>query len=303
MFRFASTLVAFLVLPLVALAQAPPFLPRQCEADAVRAARQGMPDAQVIAISTIALSLPVGPISLSIGFSTTDGRSGLWAYSLYSPSQDTSTIVPMTRLLSCSDVTSLVPGGLDGGEFELESVVPIPANYLQGQALITALETNSTYRAYRQTFPDSIPRIVSLSTSPDEFGPYPAGTPFWALFFVGETTPENMTCFVHATDGVVECLAAPDNVNDDKIHSAAPRVTVAPNPTSDAAMISIPDACLGQRVDVVVIDATGRHVSSFSTIASVPALLLPTQQLASGAYTVSLSSRNGMARTILSVIR
>jgi hypothetical protein len=303
MYRIVSYLVTVAFLPLLAAAQAPPFLPRQCEADALRSVREGMPDAQVIAISTISISLPLGPVTISVAFSPVDGRSGLWAYSLYSPSKDSTRLVPMTRILTCSDMSSLIPGDVGGGGFDLESTAPIPPGYLQGQALITALETNDTYKAYRRAFPDSVPTVVSLSTAPEAVGLYPAGTPFWVLFFTGETAPENMTCFVHALDGVVECFSAPDYVHEQAVAGTSSTVAVAPNPAYDNAMLTVPQSWTGRRVDVLIIDAAGRQVASFSTIATVPALLLPIQHLSTGTYTVQLSSRNEHARAIMSVIR
>jgi hypothetical protein len=307
---YIASLALFTLLPVLAAAQSltPPYLPRQCEADALRIARDSMPDARVISIATFAASIPIGPVEVSIGFSPRDGRSGLWIYLLYSESLDSLKVVPMTRLFSCSDVSALLPFDLNDVSPELESTAPIPANYLQGQDLINRLASNSTFAAYRVAFPDSIPSFAALTIvpeipeNPDEPSPFPPGSPVWFIVFTGATGPENMTCAVHAIDGTVECFGAPSSVNE-AAHAGTPSVGVMPNPATDRAMIMLPDQWMGKRVDVVVVDATGRQVSSFSTIAAVPTLLLPTHHLSNGAYSISLTSGNEVARTMLSVVR
>lgn len=281
--------------------QPPAFLPRDCQSAAVSQVASTLPNASVVAIATVAVQIPFGGTSLSIGIDLTNGRSEMWAYSLYSPQLDSSVLIPMVRLFTCSDLRTLFPGELPAPD-ELDATTPLPATYLQGTDLISALNGNSTYAQYRASFPDSIPAAVVLANTPEEVGTYPAGTPFWILLFAGETAAENMTCLVHATDGFVECIRIPvSTVNE--ITGTSLQVTVAPNPASDVALVSIPTEWSGRRVDLVVVDAAGREVSSYSVVASAPQLLLPVQKLVSGSYSIRVQSRNEVLRAPFHVVR
>lgn len=297
--RIPAFLVAALAATSVASAQLqpPPFLPRDCE----NAARQSttladVPDAVLNGIVTIGADVPIGQLSVTVGMSMADGRSEAWGYTFYSAEADTTVLVSMIRLaLQCTAVPiPYTPSP------NLLGTVPVPPNYLQGAGLITALESNALYRDYHTAYPDSVPNVVALSSARETNSVVTADVHYWYFLF-NRPSQSSMTCYTHATDGTTTCFdGIPSSVAS---ADAVPGTGIAPNPAHTSALLGLPTAWSGRRVDIVVVDAVGNEVHSLSVVATVPSVLLPLQSLAAGSYTVRMASRGDVVALPLTVVR
>lgn len=263
----------------------PEYLPGDCRQSAISAAKQKAPDAELIAVLTAKIAVPFGGNDITVSFNLENGRSEAWIYVFRSAAGDSTIFLPVIRIPIIQTCTPL--------DFGLPSIPvgdlgnsPVGQNPLQGTAVINALKTVPKYNAYRTTYPDSLPNVVSLGTSVADLPAFPAGTPYWFFLFLGQTPSQNMTCFVHAESGLADCIGADINsVADDAV---ARGVTLAPNPVHDVAYVTLPSGWTDRRVDVIIADVLGNVHHTFATRPDVPGLIIPVHDLPSGHYTMRL---------------
>lgn len=264
------------------------YLPKDCQASAMTAAKKIAADVELIGIATFKASVPVATTTIDVGMNLTDGKSAAWAYLFHSASQDTILISPFIRLLgSCTAIdlpAGTTPGGIGPGDLGLN---PLPTTYLQGTALLTALGKDGDYDTYHKANPDSLPQFTVLSTAVDAVFDFPAGTPFWTISWqgAGQQGEGGLTCFVHAETGQTMCVGLPTSVQEELF---AAGVTVMPNPVHDVMTVSIPMEWTGRSVNMDIVDQVGTVVSSATFTASAPMLIASTSTLANGSYIIRL---------------
>jgi len=264
------------------------YLPKDCQASALTAAKKIAADAELIGIATFKASIPVATTTIDVGMNLTDGKSSAWAYLFHSASKDTILISPFIRLLgSCTAIdipAGTAPGDFGPGDLGLGQ---LPATYLQGTALLTALGKDGDYDAYHKANPDSLPQFTVLSTAVDAIFDFPAGTPFWTISWqgAGQQGEGGLTCFVHAETGQTICIGLPTSVQEELFTAG---VTVMPNPVRDVMTVSIPLEWTGRSVTMDIVDQVGTVVSTSTFTASAPMLIASTSTLASGPYIIRL---------------
>lgn len=294
--RLSTLLLAIVVMSTAAVAQTtlPEWVPGDCRAAALTSAKSKAADAVLVAVITANVTLPVLGTEVQVSFNLQNGKSEAWIYVYRSAIGDSSILIPVIQipfLRTCSPLDLPLPSVPIG---ELGST-PVVASPLEGSALITALQTDERYKTYRSSFPDSLPSIVTLATAVADVPGFPAGTPYWVVFFTGGTAATNMTCFVHATTGLANCLGV--DVNSVADNAASLGISVAPNPVRDVAYVTLPEAWTHQRVDIEIVDMLGNTRKTLSTVASIPGLILPIDDLPLGAYTLRLTG-NGVSVSV-----
>lgn len=297
----ASLVVTFCVTSSMVMSQlVSPYLPKDCQASATTAATQVAPDAMLVAIATFSAKVPVATATIEVGMNLTDGKSAAWAYVFHSAAKDTFIISPFIRLFgSCAPISlpaGSLPGGVGPGDVGLKEV---PANYLQGTALLTALGKDGDYAAYHTAHPDSLPSFSVMSSSVDSVLDFPAGTPFWTLIWQGSG---GLTCFVHAETGQTICSAIPitTSVTEQLLSNT---VVISPNPAHDVAAISVPLDWVGRSVEIDVIDAMGSTVNASSVASATPVMVMGTTTLTNGSYMIRLRTQNTVVLQRLVIVK
>lgn len=270
------------------------FLPSECRSGALTTpATAGWTDARLVGIATIGLDVPLGigqPVDL--GFQTSDGKARLWAYLVYSPSRDSMKAVPYVRIFgTCVDPSTLTQLPTDDISFEGVGTMEIPASPLEGSQLITRLIADNNYAQFSANHPDSMPFVVALTVSEEDFGEFAAGTPYWVLTWLPTDDGTAMTCLVHATTGETFCFLETTNSVDESAEEA--NVVLAPNPVGDLAVITVPQTWLGSSVHVDIVDVTGTLLQrmSYDQLSST-SLVINSSQLSRGVYTARLHTGN-----------
>lgn len=288
-----------------------PFAPRDCIASARSAAGGSAANPRLVAIASIGTNFPVDSVrTIDLSMSLRDGRSRLWAYFFITGANDSIVVVPMVRLLFlCQDPRSL----LGGGEIEIpiENIVatPLPASYIEGAGLVSRLNSNADFQQFRTAYPDSVPSLVALSTSPVEAFGFPAQTPFWLLTWESgdspgggtDTTALPFVCLVHATTGETICgvdiFTSVQEVNDGV-------VMLAPNPAVDNTVITIPASWVGSVISVDAVSPSGQVVTLMSNVrVASPVLSVSTSDLATGAYMLRVHTDRENVLLPLRVVR
>jgi len=197
------------------------------------------------------------------GMDLTEGKAALWIYVVGNAAGDSAMAVPFVRVMgACSDQL-FPPGMFDDVASNADASSNLPATFIEGSALITALSGNSRYQEFRQAHPDSLPTATAISIIEEPAPNAPAGSPVWALVFqgMGEIDPMDpstlpFTCIVHAENGSVFCFSGDDasSVADEARERG---FALAPNPAADEAALIVPSAWVGRDVDVDLVDMTG----------------------------------------------
>lgn len=286
-----SLLAFLLVAPPTAFSQlVAPYLPKDCQASATTAATKIAADAQMIGVATFKASVPIATTTIDVGMNLTNGKSSAWAYLFHSASKDTILLSPFIRLLgSCTAIdlpAGSIPGGFGPGDLGLN---PVPANYLQGTALLAALAKDGDYDTYHKANPDSMPQFTVLSSAVTAVLDFPAGTPFWTISWQGsgQQGEGGLTCFVHAESGQTICVGLPTSVQEELFTAG---VTVMPNPVHDVMTVSLPLEWTGHTVSMEIVDQVGSVVSASSFNAAAPMLITSTSTLSNGSYIIRLRS-------------
>lgn len=271
-----------------------PYAPKDCFSAARNAA--GGAGANARLVSLISIGIPVGvdstapPIDLSMN--PADGKARLWVYAFVTGPTDSVVTVPMVRILiACQDARTLLGGG-EEPDIPVDGIgnVPLPANYIEGANLASRLNGNANYQQFRTAYPDTTPSFVVLTTSPEEAFGFPAQTPFWLINWApfdvggpnGNPTGDPFVCLVHATTGETICgteiFTSVEEVEDGV-------AMLAPNPSIDQTMISLPPTWVGSIVRIDAISASG-EITTLQTATQVasPVITVSTSSLAAGAY-------------------
>lgn len=227
-------------------------------------------------------------------FDLESGRSSVWGYVFYSPSKEEffSLIVVRFIIYQAIELGSLpFPVPLDGvGELNTA------ATYADSDEMIVRLESDTAYRQYRSDLPDASPAFLSLSQlletdSLELPNGFPVGQGTWTVMFQGGGD-STMTCFVASETGEAFCRRIyglpTSGVHDPADHdaqTAAPALTVTPNPAGGDVTISISGKTerelAGSRLLLyngagqVALDLTGSLVANGYAQARFPASLLP----------------------------
>ncbi len=308
--RNCIALLVALFLPLVAYAQLGavlvPFAPKDCFNDAKNIVGAGN-NPRLVALVNPGLTVPIGTDNVSIGLSTKDGKARAWFYVFISGPQDTIASVAMVRAVAfCQDPSALVGGAFDPPEADDFPTIPLPANFVEGQALATALNGNAEFKKFSSAHPDSMPGVSVLTTSPEAGLGFPANTPFWVLNWTDLANPnpggqEPFICLVHATTGQTLCgqeiTLSVSELND-------PSVFLAPNPVRDNALFNLPIAWIGRPVDIDAVSTSGSIIPLMQIgNMSSPAVAINASQLGSGAYMLRARSGNSQVLLPMTVLR
>jgi len=264
------------------------FQPNQCVTSA-RASIEGASDGQVVAILAVGATIELGPAPLNIGMDLTDGTSPLWVYLVYSQSLDTVAVVPFIRVLGSCTAPPLGDVAPDFGDTEGLRLVSVPANFVQGAALITALDANGDYATWKAAHPDSTPTITMLATTDEDALGFPAGTPFWALNWIGnEPDALPFICLVHATTAQTICFGEDIVSVDDQGKDGL--FAMAPNPASDDLVISLPAQWINRSVSVDAVNVTGQRISLRERAPTTgPQIFVSTHALNTGTWMVRIT--------------
>ncbi len=285
---FATLLVAAFMWTAASAQLFTGYQPQQCLTSA-KASIEGASDGEVIAILSVGTTIELGPAPLNIGMDLANGTSPLWLYLVYSQSLDTVAVVPFIRVLGSCTAPPLGDVAPDFGDTEGLRLVPVPANFVQGAALITALDANGDYAAWKAAHPDSTPTITMLATSDEEAFGFPAGTPFWVMNWISnEPDALPFICLVHATTSQTICFGEEIVSVDDQGKDGL--FAMAPNPASDDLVISLPASWLNRPVSVEAVNVTGQRVvlRDLSPTAG-PQVFVSTHTLNTGTWMVRIT--------------
>ncbi|MBK9184303.1 MAG: hypothetical protein IPM83_14615 [Ignavibacteria bacterium] len=283
-----------------------PFAPKDCLNEAKAAVGGTANNPRLVALMNAGVTVPLGTDIIDIGMDASTGKARLWYYVFIASAQDTVAAVPMVRLLvSCQDPTSLAGGGAPEVPIDGVSTIPLPATYVEGAALATALGGNSEYQRFRTAHPDSQPGVTVLTTSTEDALGFPAGTPFWVLNWADVTggggVEQPFVCLVHSVTGQTLCgeqiIATVSEVND-------PSVFIAPNPVRDNALVNLPTSWIGRSVVIEAVSTSGAMIelSSISALTS-PVTTITSSMLSTGAYTLRARTSTEYVVLPMAVIR
>lgn len=297
-FRPVILAVAMLVLTMTASAQfaIPTYAPKDCFATAAKAIT-GATDGKVVAILGVGVDVPLGTTPVNIGMNSKDGKATMWLYIVRSVEKDTVALVPLIRLLgSCSPPPVQLP--TDQFDATDAPVAGLPADFTQGQALVTALATSPKFTRFRTAYPDSNASLAVIATAEAGSGgaAIADGNVFWLLSWNSQDSasvdttgnPPNvgLTCIHNVTTGETFCFDSTDvtSVADEAL---AQGFAVAPNPSFEMAALTIPASWVGSHVSIDAVDMTG-HVYGMGTSLRLDGIALPMNVtgLPSGMYTL-----------------
>ena len=244
----------------------PSYQPSVC-ATSAKNAISGASDGQVVAVAAVGVEVDLQVATVFVGMNLTDGKSSLWLYLVHSASLDTAVWVPLIRPLgSCTPPPVELP--LDNLDVMQIGTSPIPANAIEGAAVVNAVKMNSEYQAFNTAHPDSVQFLSVLAVSTEEVLTFPIGTPFWILTWTNvqnPTTPFN--CVVHAINGQTICFGGDVSSVDDENGSTITQVW--PNPASDVATIKVPSSAAGQPLSIEAYSPTGERIVLLSDVFAI----------------------------------
>ena len=274
------------------------FLPKDCQSAAQGSANSTAAGSILVAIINGAYETTLGADTINTCMRLSDGKAIAWIYTFYQPNGDSVFFKPFAKIFVCIDAASFLPAGsIPAPPLGREAV---PSAYIQGDALITALNKDGDYTAYHAAYPQHNPDGTALTVSREPVLDYPAGTPFWFLTWSPSPGNSGMTCFVHALSSETICVRV-TSVADDAV---AAGFSVAPNPAFDQATLMIPMSWMGSTATIEAIDATGSLVVLRSDVLlTSPALNLSLSSLPSGMYTVRIRNERQAIVIPMSVVR
>jgi hypothetical protein len=257
----------------------------------------------VIAIACAGFKLPVLGNEFYLGINMDDGKAVAWVYLVYSASKDTVVGVWYIRAAgTCTQPPFKDPGdALDPADF---SRAPVPSSFLEGSQLVGKVKDNSIYNAFHTAYPDSVPTLVILSSSDEEVFGFPVGSPFWTFLWVspGTGTDIPLTCVVHAITGETICFDDEIlSVNGSEAQEAG--FSVYPNPASSTVLLNMPPTLLGSHVRVEAVDMAGRRLVLTDGAATSVPLMLNTDMLSSGIWSLVVTEGTTQHYVPLAVVR
>ena len=306
---FALTLV---VSSAMAQLSIPTYEPSQCLTTA-KSAITGATDGQVVGVVAVGIEVPLGGSSLSLAMSSKDGKAAAWVYIVRSASKDTTALVPLVRVLfSCTPPP--IPGGTEiGGADIIDGIgtLPLPDKFTQGAALITALKKDAKFTAFNTAFPDSSASLAVLTSAADAVpGLFEIGKFYWILNWSNGGPPDpnsggfgGLLCVHDIASGRTVCLDSTDFTSV-KEYSRDERYAVAPNPSHDVTVLTLPAGLVGQAVDLDLVSVTGqvtplarrRYVESNAMVMELGAFV-------PGMYSLIIRSADHSAVVPVSIVR
>lgn len=291
----------------------PTYAPKDCYSAAQRSIT-GATDANVVGVVAVGVDVPLGATPINIGMSAKDGRATMWVYLVRSAEKDTIAFVPLIRLLgSCNPPPIPIPDDVfDPAD---APTTPLPADFTQGAALITALSKDAKFSRFRTAYPDSNASLAILSVS--EAGSVvdiPLGNVFWLMTWssfvdsvevdtTGNTPDVGLTCIHNVTTGETFCFDSSD-VTSIADEALAQGFAVAPNPASDMGALSVPGSWIGTHATITAVDMTGRIYPMGDHVRfDGPALPLNVSSLPAGMYTLLLQREGASIAIPMSVVR
>lgn len=294
--------------------QFPAYGPSECVSTAKRAIA-GATDAEVAAALTVGLDVPLGGSTLSLGMSSKDGKSPLWIYVVRSASLDTVAIVPLVRILACIAPPVELP--LDAVDPSLFGDVGLPGTFTSGQGLIDALSTDAVFKTFRDAHPDSAATFALISGSPvGGTEGLPISGALWIATWGGSLDDISgggpggggppsggVTCLHSIETGLTFCIEQPaTSVSGGEAANLGFRI--APTPTHDLAVLSVPMSWVGMKVDVDAIGTTGLAMAIDRSVRiDAPTMALNLSTLPSGTYTLRLRSSNAAVHVPVVIVR
>lgn len=291
----------------------PTYAPKDCYSAAQKSIT-GATDTKVVAALAVGVDIPLGATPINIGMSAKDGKATMWIYIVRSAEKDTVAFVPLIRLLgSCNPPPVDVPA--DAFDPADAPTTPIPADFTQGAALITALGKDAKFSRFRTAYPDSNASLAILSTSEAGGGiDIPTGNVFWLMTWssfgdsvvvdtTGNTPDVGLTCIHNVTTGETFCFDSSDvtSIADEALSQG---FAVAPNPVNEMGALSVPTSWIGTFASITAIDMTGRIYSMGEHVRfDGPALPLNVASLPSGMYTLVLQRQGASIAIPMSVVR
>jgi hypothetical protein len=284
------------------------FLISDCRDAAV--AKLGASGARLVGVLSPSIVLPGPTGGTNAGMDLTEGKAALWIYVVGNAAGDSAAAYPFVRIMgSCSDQL-FPPGMFDDVASNADASAQLPPTFIEGAALITALNGNSRYAEFRQAHPDSLPTATAISVVEEPTPNVPVGSAAWALVFqgLGPVDPEDpstlpFTCIVNATSGSVFCFSGDDasSVADDARERG---FALAPNPASEEAALIVPPTWVGRSIDVDLVDMTGiaRPLTRALPVLST-STLMDLRSFAQGSYLIVVRSGGESVTLPISVQR
>ncbi|MBU3699018.1 MAG: hypothetical protein FGM33_03275 [Candidatus Kapabacteria bacterium] len=313
--RFVCSILVMLVLAVgsvYAQFSPPAYDPSQC-LTAAKASIAGATDAEVLGVVAVGLELPLGGTSIELAMSSKDGRAPMWLYIVRSKSKDTTVFAPFIRLFfTCS--APPIPADVnlaDPSLFEGIGQIPLPGKFTEGPALVTALKSNSKFSAFNTAFPDSNATFSVLTSAVESVpGLFEMGKFYWIINWsssglaggVGEPG-SGLLCINDLASGQTICLDSSDFTSV-RSYEQDVRFSVAPNPTSDVSVLTMPTSFLGTQVDIDIVSTTGAVMPlARRRFVEAPALVLELGTMPQGMYSLVVRSADRNFLLPLSIVR
>lgn len=292
----------------------PSYDPSQC-LSAAKASITGATDAEVLGVVAVGLELPLGGTSIELAMSSKDGRAPMWLYIVRSASKDTTVFAPFIRLFfSCS--APPLPGGVDLASPDLiEGIgrLPLPNKFTEGPALVTALKTNPKFDAFSKAYPDSNATFAVLTAAAEAVpGLFVADKFYWIVNWsplgldAGGGPPEpgtGLLCINDIATGQTICLDSTDFTSVRSYEQDA-RFSVAPNPTGDVSVLTMPTSLVGTMVDIDIVSTTGAVTPlARRRFVEAPALVLELGSMPQGMYSLVVRSADRNFLLPISILR
>ena len=291
----------------------PAFDPSQC-LTAAKAAIPGATDTEVLGVVAVGLEVPLGGTSLQLAMSSKDGRAPMWLYIVRSQSKDTTAFAPFIRLFFTCSAPPL--GDVDLGSPDLiEGIgrIPLPAKFTEGPALVTALKKSPKFEAFSKAYPDSNATFAVLTSAAESVpGLFETDKFYWIINWSpqglegGGGTPEpgtGLLCINDIASGQTICLDSSDFVSV-RSFDHDERYSVAPNPTGDVSVLTMPMALVGSMIDVDLVSVTGAVTPlARRRFVDAPALVMELGSIPQGMYSLVVRSADRNVLIPLSIVR
>jgi len=292
----------------------PAFDPSQCMS-AAKNAIAGATDTEILGVVAVGLELPLGATSIELAMSSKDGRASMWLYIIRSASKDTTAFAPFIRLFGTCSAPPL-PADIDFGDADIASGIgriPLPSKFTEGPALITALKTNSKFSAFSKAYPDSNATFAVMTAAAEAVpGLFVADKFYWIINWSpvglegGGGSPEpgqGLLCINDIATGETICLDSSDFTSV-RSFERDERYSIAPNPTNDVAVLTLPTGLLGTIIDVDLVSTTGSVMPlARRRFVDAPAMVMELASVPQGMYSLVVRSSSRNVLIPLSVVR
>lgn len=276
---------------------------------AMKSADSSMTSAKLLGVLTLGDTTSSMDIPPGVTFNMANGYSKIWIYFLAGQSRHTNAdtaqaVAVVNALLFGFQVLPFDASAL--GQFSAFATA-LPDNWLDSDEMAAKISANAEYKLFSAKYPDKKPLLVPLSVAvASRF--FPMGTPLWQLNFggakPGSSNPGGpmLACEVHAATGETKCeeiiLSAEESVE------MGDNFAIMPNPTTESVRFSVPSTMRGYEVSVSVINTLGHVIFSHNVETShAETIVLPVEQLPSGAYYLICSVNGKSVRAMFAMVK